>query len=377
MRKYYPNYSIGTDAYADIPMVCEKYGTKAVIIGGTHALAAAADLIKEAVADSNIMITGVFEYGGEASREHIDELNSHQEVIDADMIFACGGGKAIDTCKVLSQESNRPFFTFPTIASTCASCTSLGIIYHPDGSLREYSFQEKPSEWIFINTQVIANAPEKYLWAGIGDTMAKFYECTTSARGDNDLDHSTSMGVQISNLCARPLVKYGVEALEECRNHTPGKALEEVILGIIVSTGFVSNLVGIDLNTGLAHACYNGFTVCKSTEEHGHLHGEIVAYCILILLKVDHQEEEFKKIYEFSKNMGFPVKLADIHATIDDMDAVITKALSGIDVRVWPYEVTPDMILNAVKEDSLGISYDIKRILVVSRSISFFFIFLY
>ena len=88
----------------------KKYGTKAVIIGGTHALAAAADLIKEAVADSNIMITGVFEYGGEASREHIDELNSHQEVIDADMIFACGGGKAIDTCKVLSQESNRPFF---------------------------------------------------------------------------------------------------------------------------------------------------------------------------------------------------------------------------------------------------------------------------
>ena len=85
MRKYYPNYSIGTDAYADIPMVCEKYGTKAVIIGGTHALAAAADLIKEAVADSNIMITGVFEYGGEASREHIDELNSHQEVVDADM----------------------------------------------------------------------------------------------------------------------------------------------------------------------------------------------------------------------------------------------------------------------------------------------------
>ena len=145
MRKYYPNYSIGTDAYSDIPMVCEKYGTKAVIIGGKRALAAAADLIKEAVKDSKITITGVFEYGGEASREHIDELNSHQEVVDADMIFACGGGKAIDTCKVLAQESKRPFFTFPTIASTCASCTSLGIIYHPDGSLREYSFQEKPS----------------------------------------------------------------------------------------------------------------------------------------------------------------------------------------------------------------------------------------
>ena len=42
------------------------------IIGGKRALAAAADLIKEAVKDSKITITGVFEYGGEASREHID-----------------------------------------------------------------------------------------------------------------------------------------------------------------------------------------------------------------------------------------------------------------------------------------------------------------
>lgn len=348
-RHYYPNYSVGTDAYADIPQVCKRYGTKAVIIGGTRALKAAAHLIQDAVKGSTIEITGVFEYGEEASRENIDALNQHKEVQEADMIFACGGGKAIDTCKVLSQESNRPFFTFPTIASTCASCTSLGIIYHPDGSLREYSFQEKPAEWIFINTQVIADAPKKYLWAGIGDTMAKFYECTTSARGLK-LDHATSMGAQISHLCAKPLVTYGVQALKECEAHTPGEALEEIVLGIIVSTGFVSNLVGIDLNTGLAHACYNGFTVCKSTEEHGHLHGEIVAYCILILLTVDHQKEEFEKIYQFSKSMHFPTKLADIHASLDDMDTVIAKALSGIDVRTWPYEVTPSMILDAVKK---------------------------
>ena len=84
-----------------------------------------------------------------------------------------GGGKAIDTCKVLAHSTNRPFFTFPTIASTCASCTSLGIVYHPDGSLREYSFSKIPLNHIFINTQIIAEAPDIYLWAGMGDTMAK------------------------------------------------------------------------------------------------------------------------------------------------------------------------------------------------------------
>jgi len=76
-----------------------------------------------------------------------------------------GGGKAIDTCKVLAHETNRPFFTFPTIASTCASCTSLGIVYHPDGSLREYSFSKIPPNHIFINTEIIANAPARSLGA--------------------------------------------------------------------------------------------------------------------------------------------------------------------------------------------------------------------
>ena len=86
-----------------------------------------------------------------------------------------GGGKAIDTCKVLAHSTNRPFFTFPTIASTCASCTSLGIVYHPDGSLREYSFSKIPPNHIFINTQIIAEAPDIYLWAGMGDTMVSQY----------------------------------------------------------------------------------------------------------------------------------------------------------------------------------------------------------
>ncbi|WP_244834389.1 iron-containing alcohol dehydrogenase family protein [Clostridium sp. BJN0001] len=346
-RHFFPNYSIGIEAYKDIPEVCSIYGKKAVIIGGKHALAAAAHKIREAIKGSDIQILGEFWYGGEASRENISMLNQKKEVQEADMIFACGGGKAMDTCKVLAQESNRPFFTFPTIASTCASCTSLGIIYNPDGSLREYSFQEKPARWIFINSQIIAEAPREYLWAGIGDTMAKYYECTTSARGD-ELSHAASMGFQISSLCASPLVKYGVKALNDCDNNKSSSELIEVILGIIISTGFVSNLVGIDLNTGLAHACYNGFTICKSVEEHHHLHGEIVAYGVLILLTVDNNIKERDKIFKFSKQMKFPTKLGDINASIDDVDAVIDKALAGIDVRKWPYKVNAEMIKDAI-----------------------------
>ena len=140
-----------------------------------------------------------------------------------------GGGKAIDTCKVLAHSTNRPFFTFPTIASTCASCTSLGIVYHPDGSLREYSFLKIPLNHIFINTQIIAEAPDIYLWAGMGDTMTKHYECTISSRNDIPA-HSDAMGIALSSMCAVPIMRWGEKALADCKANQVSDELFSVSL---------------------------------------------------------------------------------------------------------------------------------------------------
>ena len=346
-KTIFPGYTVGPDAYEDIGAVCPAYGKKVAVIGGKRALAAAADAIVASAEKAGMEVVGVFWYGGEASRENMDMLRP--QVADADMIFAVGGGKAIDTCKVLAHETNRPFFTFPTIASTCASCTSLGIIYHPDGSLREYSFSKIPPNHIFINTEVIANAPDKYLWAGMGDTMAKHYECTISSRNDTPA-HSDAMGIALSSMCAEPIIRWGQQAMADCKAHKVTHELTEVILGIIISTGFVSSFVQVDYTTGLAHAIYNGFTVLPSTEANHHLHGEVVSYGILVMLTIDKQYEERDKLYRFSRSIGLPTCLADIHARPGDLAAVTAKALAGIDVRVYPYPVTEQMIVDGIME---------------------------
>lgn len=347
ITQFFPGYTIGPDAYTNIDKICSLYGKKVAVIGGEQAIKASGNKIKSAVKDSQLKITGFFQFGKEASVENIEILKSIPEIQEADMIFAVGGGKAIDTGKVLAQTTNKVFFTFPTIASTCAACTSLGILYHSDGSLREYSFSTVTPVHIFIDSEIIANAPSKYFWAGIGDSMAKYYESSVSSRGD-ELTHTQGMGVNIAHMCNGPFVKNGVKALEDCKNNKVTNELEEIILGIIISTGFVSNLVNIDLNTGLAHAVYNGFTVISQIEGHNHLHGEIVSYGILVLLVVDKQKDEFERIFKFNKKMGFPTKLADIHCSISDVDKVIEKALKGIDVRHYPYYVTPEMIKDAI-----------------------------
>ena len=345
-KALFPGYTVGPDAYEDIANICPAYGKKAAIIGGRHALAAAEDKIRQAAEGSGIEIIGTFWYGGEASRENMDMLRP--QVAEADMIFAVGGGKAIDTCKVLSHETSRPFFTFPTIASTCAACTSLGIVYHPDGSLREYSFSKIPPNHIFIDTEIIANAPVRYLWAGMGDTMAKHYECTISSRNDVPA-HSDAMGIALSSMCAAPILRWGKQAMADCEAHKFTPELTEIIEAIIISTGFVSNFVQVDYTTGMAHAMYNGFTILPSTEANHHLHGEVVSYGTLVNLMVDKDWEKLSAAYAFGKAVGLPTCLADLELTREDpLEDVLNATLANQEMKHTPYPVTKQMLRQAI-----------------------------
>ena len=51
------------------------------------------------------------------------------------MIFAVGGGKAIDTAKAVAHRQHKPYFTFPTVAGSCAAAASIATIYKEDGKL--------------------------------------------------------------------------------------------------------------------------------------------------------------------------------------------------------------------------------------------------
>ena len=158
------------------------------------------------------------------------------------------------------------------------------------------------------------------------------------------------MGIALSSMCAAPILRWGKQAMADCEALRVTEELTEIILAIIVSTGFVSNFVQVDYTTGMAHAMYNGFTILPSTEANHHLHGEVVSYGILVMLTVDKQYEERDRVMAFNKSIGLPTKLSDIHARPEDLPAVTEKALAGIDVRVYPYPVTQQMLIDGVME---------------------------
>ena len=360
MKNYHmfiPNYTIGVDCYKEIPYVTRRYGKKAVVIGGKKAMEKTRDALLNGIVGSDVEITDFVWYGGEASYENADIIMQMDCVKDADMIFAVGGGRALDTCKIVKDKMDKPMFTFPTLGSNCSASTSIAVIYKPDGTLNNYFYATTPPEHVFINSKIVAESPEDLFWAGIGDCISKELEVEIAIR-NHDVSHTPMMGRQMSKICIDPIVKYGKKAYEDCKNNEVSFEIEQVALDILISTGFASNFTTTEddyyYNSSLAHAFYNGTTVIPNCA-HNHLHGEIVSFGSLVLLTYDKQYEQLEKLMNFQKEMGLPLTLQDMDITYEDLDAIAERASVTREWTCVPYEVTKEKFIAAIKEcDEIG-----------------------
>ncbi len=349
-NQYIVNYTVGPDAYNEVPRICGAYGKKAVIIGGKKAMAAGVPVLKEAIKDSDITITDCLWYGGEAAIEYAEELAATQAYKDADMVFAFGGGKGIDIAKYATRlVDHKPFFTFPTIAATCAAASAEAIMYYTNHEARDTYAVHETATHVFINTQIIADAPDIYLWAGIGDTMAKHFETSLAVKDGHKITMGQALGVHLGEMCYKPLVQYGAKAMEDCKNNIASEELERIAITNIITTGIVSCHVGVTINSNAAHAICYGTTLLPQIEER-HLHGEVVSYCTLVLLFMDGQLDKVDELFPLYKAISLPTKLADIEIKEDELKPVIEKSLDTADMGFVPYEVTYDMVYKAIMD---------------------------
>ncbi|MGN1014962.1 MAG: iron-containing alcohol dehydrogenase family protein [Butyricicoccus sp.] len=345
-------YTVGPEAYTKMADYCPLYGTKAVVIGGAKAMNAAREKLIAAAEQAGVELLDFVCFGKECTFEGAARLEQLEAVQQADMIFAVGGGKAVDTCKLVSIDLHKPYFAFPTIASNCAASSALAIVYHEDGSFCDFVHFLDSAKHVFIDTDIIAHAPIEYLWAGIGDTYAKYYEVSFSARGEQ-LEHFKAMGVNMSRMCMETLVQHGAAALRDNKTGTASYELEQAALAIIITTGWVSMLVSrdhtMDYNGGLAHAFFYGLCNIPGFDE-DHLHGVVVGFGVLLMLLTDGQEDECRKLMEFNKTVGLPTRLSELNVTLEQVAEQAESMTRDEDLEHFPYRITADMIVEAARK---------------------------
>jgi len=345
-----PNYIIGKNVLQGIGKVLQHYGNRVLIVGGKQALGKTKDELEKYLLKDNFHIIEFMWYGGECTYKNMEAICQKAVAENADMIIGVGGGKALDTAKGASEKLGIPVITVPTIGATCAAVTSLSIVYSEHGDFDSLFQLSTPPIHIFMDSNVIANAPVKYLWAGIGDTIAKYYEVDITTRGKR-LSHSARMGKELSIMCVDPLIEYGKKALEDCKRGEASFELEQVILNNIISTGIVAMLVGQENNGAVAHGLFYGFTLLEEIEKN-HLHGEVVAYGVLVLLMIDNQMQVVDKLYPFYKSVNLPTCLKDLDVINDRnyLEPVLKKAVEAPDTAKMPYSVTEEMFFEAIQK---------------------------
>lgn len=341
---FFPNYTIGADAYDAIPSICCDFGKTVAIVGGKTALSKAEAAILKAI-EGKLSVTGTFWYGGDCTFENAARIETIPEVKEADMVFAVGGGRAVDCVKIAAEHLGKPVFTFPTLASNCAPVTSVCAVYHEDHSFRQVWYRKRPPFHCFMDTKIIAEAPRDYFWAGIGDALSKQYEVLFSARGDK-LPYIRSIGVKLAENCSEGLLTYGEEALAAVDKKEVTPALERVVQNIIISTGLISNCIPEDYNSSLAHALYNSHVGLPHKKHH--LHGAVVCYGVLVLLTMDGQIEERNRVFDFCKKVNLPHSLEGIEMDKDHLETYLDNAVVKPDLRKVPYPVTKELIRKAI-----------------------------
>jgi uncharacterized oxidoreductase len=249
-------------------------------------------------------------YHGECSLHEVQRISTIANATSIDAIIGIGGGKVLDLTKAVAHETNTEAILIPTLASTCSAWTSLSVFYTEEGEFTHYTIFPKSSLIVLIEPNIILHSPVKYIRAGIADTLAKWYEADVLIRELQDLPLPVKIAHQSSRLCQIVLLEHSQAALEAMEENTSSPAFLQVIEAIIVAGGMVGGFGDRYGRIAAAHSVHNGLTVAPET--HHLLHGEKVAYGILVQLVLEGNLEEVASLLSFYQSLKLPTLLRDL-----------------------------------------------------------------
>ncbi|MGN9235228.1 glycerol dehydrogenase [Atopobiaceae bacterium HCP3S3_D6] len=286
-------------------------------------------------------------FGGISSKGEIEKMKQIVAEDKIDAVVACGGGSAVDTAKATAYYTGKHVVIIPTVAATDAPCTGLSVIYNDDASFDKYLFYPTNPDAVMVDSQVIANAPVRFLVAGMGDALGTFFEGRASIRTESPSLEGTGItraGMALARLCYETLRNYGKQAIAACENNVVTPALDAIIEANVYLSG-----VGADnVNCAAAHSFYNGLT---SLGGHSAPHGCCVAFGTLVQLTLEGAtKEEFEDIQGFCLEVGLPVTLEELGITTDEQIRTIAKnaCVPGETIHNLAGDVTPDELYAAI-----------------------------
>lgn len=305
----------------------------------------------ESICDEEGDLLEIDRFGGEVCEEEIDRILNGLQNKTIDVVIAIGGGKTIDTAKVIAEEVKARIIVVPTAASTDAPTSALSVIYKKTGEHSHEAFLKTNPDIVLVDTEIIMNAPPRLLVSGMGDALATYFEARAckESRTANFIGkgfHPTLAGSAIAEACYKTLLEDGLEAKRSVLGQVFSEALENVVEANTLLSG-----LGFE-NTGCAaaHGIHDALTVLPET--HSYYHGEKVSFGTICLLFLENRDKkEIEEVVDFCMEVGLPITLADIgiaDISKEHLYPVAIEASKSFLLAAEPIEVSPERIFGAM-----------------------------
>ncbi|RWZ58035.1 iron-containing alcohol dehydrogenase family protein [Halobacillus fulvus] len=248
-------------------------------------------------------------YKGECSLEENERLCVRFSNVD--VVIGVGGGKILDLAKACGDRLNVPVILIPTLASNCAAWTPLSVFYDQEGNFLNYEIFPTNTFMVLVEPDVLLHAPVEFLRAGIGDTIAKWYEADVLTRDLPEKSIPLEIALYAAKQCRDVLLEEGDSAVESAKERTLSPAFTRAVETIILAGGVVGGFGDHYGRVSGAHSIHNGLTKIDGT--HKHLHGDKVAYGILVQLVLEDRFEEIENLLPYYKKLGLPYSLEALY----------------------------------------------------------------
>jgi glycerol dehydrogenase len=289
-------------------------------------------------------------FGEECSMAEISRLVEIVKKESLDFIVGTGGGKAIDTSRLVAEQLKPPLITIPTSAATCSAASAVAVVY--EKGIRQATVSGKGADLVLVDSTILSQAPMRLLASGMGDALAKWYEGKPCYDQMKEPDSATQGALSLSTQTKESILSMGLLAKKDSEAKRNSYAVEKMVEANILLTAVIGGLGGSKFRVAVPHALLYGLTVLPQV--HQNFHGEMVSFGIIVQLCLEKNEKELGILLPFFFQLGLPLTLKSLGLTnVEDplfWEGLKRTCAKGSSVHNLPFPVDEQKLYHAIME---------------------------
>jgi glycerol dehydrogenase len=247
---------------------------------------------------------------GECTEAAVEKLAAAARAANPEMVIGAGGGKALDTGKLVAESLGLPSVMIPTIAATDAPTSRVAVLYTEEhAQLRVVRLRANP-RLVVVDTAIIVRAPIRFLVSGMGDALSTWPEARACAAGGRRTPVGgcpTRAALGLAEICYRTVLTHGRQACADAAAGRVTEAFEAVVEANTLLSGLGFESGGL----AAAHSLYAGLSTLPTRTPY--LHGEKVAFGVVVQSVLEGWPDgERKELLDFYRDVGLPGTLTAV-----------------------------------------------------------------